>query len=65
LPTDQEIREICVRVSLAADAEQFKAALTELKIAIREHINEAENLGIHLLLNRPKPAPDRKDGTSD
>lgn len=54
LPSDQDIREICQRVTLARDDEQFKAALTELKIAIREHVTEAQNRGIHLLLNRSK-----------
>jgi hypothetical protein len=44
VPTDEDIREICRRVLLAQHADQFKAALTELKIAIRTHIiteNEA------------------------
>lgn len=54
MPTEEEIRDICVRVTLAQNSEEFKAALTELKIAIREHITEAENLGIHLLLHKPK-----------
>ncbi|HLW53524.1 MAG TPA: hypothetical protein VKW06_11835 [Candidatus Angelobacter sp.] len=40
MPTDQEIRDICIRVSLADNPEQFKAALTELKIAIRDHMRE-------------------------
>jgi hypothetical protein len=65
VPTDQEIRDICVRVTLAANAEQFKASLTELKIALREHISDAQNLGIHLLLNKPKAVQERKDGTND
>lgn len=54
MPTDEEIRDICTRVTLARNPDQFKAALTELKIAIREHINGAENRGIQLLLNKPK-----------
>lgn len=53
MQTEEEIREICMRVTLAQTPEQFKAALTELKIAIRERITEAENLGVHLLLGKP------------
>lgn len=59
MPTEEEIREICARAAIAQSSEEFKAALTELKIAIREHITEAENLGIHLLLNKPKAASGR------
>jgi len=50
VPTDEEIREICRRVLLAQHADQFKAALTELKIAIRTHII-TENEGFH---NKPQ-----------
>lgn len=56
MPTEQDIREICERVTLAQDEEHVKAALTELKIAIREHITDAENRGIHFLLTKPKVA---------
>ncbi len=50
---NEDIREICRRVILAEEPEQFKGALTELKIAIRDHIADAENKGIHMLLKKP------------
>lgn len=65
LPTEDEIREVCMRVSLAATPAEFKAALSELKIAIREHITDTENLGIHMLMNMPKAKAAKKDGTND
>ena len=65
MPTEDEIREICLRVSLAATPAEFKGALSELKIAIREHIAETENLGIHLLTNMPKAKSATKDGTNE
>ena len=67
LPTDQEIRDICLRVTLADSTEQFKAALTELKIAIREHVADAHNRGIQMILEMPKRKPvlEQKDGTQD
>jgi hypothetical protein len=71
LPTEQEmeerIREICVRVTLAHDLETFRVALSELRVALREHVTEAQNRGIHMILEMPKPksTPAVKDGTSD
>jgi hypothetical protein len=71
LPTEQQteerIREICVRVTLAEDLEQFKLALSELRIALREHVVEAQNRGIQMILEMPKPRPDleKKDCTRD
>jgi len=60
VPTDEEIREICRRLLVAKDHDQFQAALTELKISIREHITDAENRGIHLILQ--SPASQKKAG---
>lgn len=46
MPTDQDIREICQRVTIARDDQSFTNALIELKIAIRERLADAENPGI-------------------
>jgi hypothetical protein len=56
VPTDEEIREICRRVLLAQHADQFKAALTELKIAIRAHITMETEGGYlqSVLQNKPQ-----------
>ena len=64
MPTEDEIREICLRVSLAATPAEFKGALSELKIAIREHIAETENLGVHMVMMRKAKAA-TKDGTNE
>jgi hypothetical protein len=52
--TPQEIRELCVRVSLSESPEQFKAALTDLKIALRDSITKMENRGMQMILDMPK-----------
>lgn len=54
LPTEKEIRELCVRLIEIEDHEEFRNAVAELQIALREHINGAENRGIHMILNKPK-----------
>lgn len=57
LAPDDNIREICQRVLTARDEEQFRAALTELRLAVREQITELENRGTLSLKkpNNPKP----------
>lgn len=63
--TDDEIRELCIRASLAHD-ETFTAAITELKIALRDRIEDLSNFTLSTILQMPKPAlPDKdKDGTN-
>lgn len=55
MTSEEVISELCARVVAAKDTEAFKLALAELRIAIRDHIENAENLGIHLILKAPKP----------
>jgi len=63
VPSEQDIRERCARLLLARDYAQFHAALGELKSAIREHIIEAENKGIHLVMEMKKIPEKIKSGT--
>ena len=71
MPTDKEIRDLCRRVSLAQNDEDFRSRITELQTLIREHIADAANLGIHLILKAPRQNPTvehtvaKKDGTED
>lgn len=70
MPTEQEIRDLCLRISRAETEEEFRACLSQLKTALREHIVEAGNLGIHLILKAPKTTtpPETvtiKEGTRD
>jgi hypothetical protein len=62
--TDDEIRELCIRASLAPD-ESFAAAITELKIALKDRIEDISNFTLSAMLHMPKPAPvaEKKDGT--
>ena len=39
MPTDREIRQLCVRVSLAHDNEQFRVLLAELRFALQEQMS--------------------------
>jgi hypothetical protein len=54
VPTHQNIREICARLLLAQDEEQFQATLSELKIAMHDHATSAENRGLRMILEMPK-----------
>lgn len=54
MPSEEVVRELCRLVLLAEGQEQFNSALAELKIALREHRLEAENLGVQLLMNMQK-----------
>jgi hypothetical protein len=54
LPTEQEIRDLCFRLTTIEEPEEFRAAVGELRVALREHIKDAENRGIHMILNKPK-----------
>ena len=49
---DEEIRAICLRVCLAENQDHFRAALTELKICLRDSIVKAENLAVRMLLEK-------------
>jgi hypothetical protein len=63
---EDQIRKMCLRVLAAEDQETFRAALSELNVVVRNHIQDLENLGIHLILKAPKPkskslGPGKKD----
>lgn len=63
--SDDEIRELCIRASLAQE-EAFTAAITELKIALRDRIENISNLAVSTMLHMSKSAPGgiKKDGTN-
>jgi len=68
LSSNQEIKALCARVIQTQDLRAFQFALAELRTAIREHMIEAENKGIHLVLEMSKISEKtsdkiRKDGT--
>ena len=50
----QDIREICARLLLAHEGEEFQAAFTELKIAIYEQVMDADNRRTEMTLKMPK-----------
>lgn len=54
MPTDEEIRQLCLHAAQANDPEEFQRALKHLKSLLRSQIEDAENLGIHLLLKKRK-----------
>jgi hypothetical protein len=54
MPADQQIKDLCRRAARAGDDQKFGDVLIELRIALREYVRSAENLGIHLILNAPK-----------
>ncbi len=58
MPTDEEIRqkirELCAKVQLAESPDQFQEALMQLRITLRDSIENTENLGIHLILKSAK-----------
>lgn len=63
--SDDEIRELCIRASLA-QGESFAAAMTELKIALRDRIEDISNFTVSTMLQMSKPVPirEKKDGTN-
>lgn len=63
LPSEQEIRQLCAKLILAKDPGAFDSALAELKTAIREHMLDAENRSIHLVLEMKRIPEKTKDGT--
>ena len=65
LRSDQDIRALCAKVIRAQGTDEFQSALAELRAAMREHVIDAENRGIHLILGKPKTSDKRKDGTDD
>jgi hypothetical protein len=62
MSSDQMVRNLCFRVSQAQGDEEFARRLEELRTAMREHFQGAQNLGIHLILNHRKVT--MKDGTN-
>lgn len=60
MSTEKEIRALCLRVFVAEDPEQFNAAFTDLRIALRNSIVAAENIATGMMLDRqaqnPEPA---------
>lgn len=65
MPTDQDIREMCSRAIHALDVESFHRALAELRTALREHVVEAENKSLRLILKMSKVKELVKTGTED
>lgn len=63
LTSEKEIRELCAKLIVAQDPSAFQAALAQVRTAIREHLLEAENRGIHLVLEMQKIPERIKDGT--
>lgn len=62
MSSEREIRELCTKVIAAKDLEQFQAALSKVKSAIREHMVEMENEGIRRILKMGKVSAEIKDG---
>jgi hypothetical protein len=62
MPSDEMIRNLCFGVSQAQGDGEFAQRLEELRTAMREHFQGAQNLGIHLILKRRKVTI--KDGTN-
>lgn len=62
MSSEQEIRDLCAKVVAANDLEQFRAALSKLKSAVREHVVEMENKGIHQILQMGKALVEIKEG---
>jgi hypothetical protein len=52
--TDEEVRDMCLRVSNAETEEEFGAAVAALRIALRDHVTAAENRAIQLVLEMQK-----------
>ena len=65
LQSDQDIKALCAKVIRAQGSDAFQSALAELRAAIHEHVIDAENKGIHLILRKPRISDKRKNGTDD
>jgi hypothetical protein len=52
--TDEEVRDMCLRVSNAETKEEFGVAVAALTIALRDHVTAAENRAIQLVLEMQK-----------
>ena len=65
MQSDQDIRALCAKVIKAQDSDAFQSALAELRAAIHEHVLDAENKGIHLILGKPRISDRLKNGTDD
>jgi hypothetical protein len=55
--TDEEIRDMCLRVSNVHTEEEFEAAVAALQIALRDHVTAAENRAIQFVLEMRKERP--------
>ncbi len=51
---EEEVKDLCVRVLPAKAPESFDRAFSELAMSICEHMEDAENLLIRLILKSPK-----------
>ena len=51
MSAEKEIRALCMRVFVAEDADQFNAAFTDLKIALRSTTVTAENIATKKILD--------------
>jgi hypothetical protein len=66
LPTDEQIRKLCLRVTIAEAHEEFNSSLVELRIAMRDYFTDLENKGIKMLLEMPnRRAAERGDEETD
>jgi len=64
--TEQEVRDLCRRVIQAKDPSEFRSMVSELHVALREHIQRIENLGLYTILKGfPKISAGSSDGTGD
>lgn len=54
----QDIREICTRLIMAHEGEEFQAALTELKLAICEQVADADNRRTGMIVQVPRNGTD-------
>jgi hypothetical protein len=58
MSTEKEIRALCLRVFVAEDPEQFNAAFTDLRIALRNSLGTAENIATKMMLDRQAQNPE-------
>ena len=65
--TQEEIRELCRRVTAAKTEDEFRSLLSQLRTGMRENLQSIHNRGLHLILNtgKTKPKSDLKTGTED
>ena len=50
---NDHIRDLCVRAATAED-DEFDAIIKELRVALREHVQDAENRSMAILLQMPR-----------